>query len=439
MISGNQREADRPLVAKRLFRWAHKAVLAVVDQGLISGSNFVLGVLLARWLPAQEYGAYAIAFAIFLLVSLLYQALISEPMTVFGASTFRQELRDYLRKLLRLHAAVSVVIIASLGLAALVTHLWSPHSRLVPALMAVSIASPCILLFWLARRAHYLQARTAGAAAGAAVYCLLVFGLVVLVNRVVGLSTSRAFFVLAGAALLTSVFLFASLESMPSAGQVTFGETWRRHWAYGRWALAGAVATWVPANMFYPLLGGAGGMSQAAEFKALMNFVLPVGQIAAALALLMQPHAARVFHQKGYAAVHDLTRSLVWMYPAGATVYWIVIMVLAHRIVPLLYGGNYPGVVSLIPWLAVGSVLQTATYASAVGLRAMHAPFSVFQAYGIASVVVFLVGVPAAIMFGVPGAVAGFVIGNGTAMALAYRLVLRHTSETLGQLARQEG
>jgi hypothetical protein len=42
-------------------------------------------------------------------------------------------------------------------------------------------------------------------------------------------------------------------------------------------------------------------------------------------------------------------------------------------------------------------------------------------------------------MFGVPGAVAGFVIGNGTAMALAYRLVLRHTSETLGQLARQEG
>jgi O-antigen/teichoic acid export membrane protein len=170
-----------------------------------------------------------------------------------------------------------------------------------------------------------------------------------------------------------------------------------------------------------------------------MNFVLPVGQIAAALALLMQPHAARVFHQKGYAAVHDLTRSLVWMYPAGATVYWIVIMVLAHRIVPLLYGGNYPGVVSLIPWLALGSVLQTATYASAVGLRAMHAPFSVFQAYGIASVVVFLVGVPAAIMFGVPGAVAGFVIGNGTAMALAYRLVLRHTSETLGQLARQEG
>src|SRR5207244_12202458 len=66
---------------------------AVLDQGLISGSNFLLGILLARWTGAEQYGAYALAFAIFILVSIVYQALVLEPMTVFGPSVYRSEER----------------------------------------------------------------------------------------------------------------------------------------------------------------------------------------------------------------------------------------------------------------------------------------------------------------------------------------------------------
>src|SRR5256884_9166326 len=48
-------------------RWLIKGMYAVLDQGLISGSNFLLGILLARWTGAEQYGAYALAFAIFIL------------------------------------------------------------------------------------------------------------------------------------------------------------------------------------------------------------------------------------------------------------------------------------------------------------------------------------------------------------------------------------
>ena len=58
----------------------------MLDQGLISGSNFVIGVLLARWLLPAQYGAYALAFSVFLLVSFLHQALLTEPQRVFGPS-----------------------------------------------------------------------------------------------------------------------------------------------------------------------------------------------------------------------------------------------------------------------------------------------------------------------------------------------------------------
>ena len=35
---------------ERLSRWARKGSLAVLDQGLFSGANFLVNILLARWL-----------------------------------------------------------------------------------------------------------------------------------------------------------------------------------------------------------------------------------------------------------------------------------------------------------------------------------------------------------------------------------------------------
>jgi hypothetical protein len=61
-------ENEEPLASlggsasKKSFFWkavplATKGGLAVLDQGLISGSNFLVGILLARWLAPAEYGA----------------------------------------------------------------------------------------------------------------------------------------------------------------------------------------------------------------------------------------------------------------------------------------------------------------------------------------------------------------------------------------------
>ena len=43
---------DRGNLVQRLLPWSHKGGLTILDQGLISGSNFLISVLLARWLTA---------------------------------------------------------------------------------------------------------------------------------------------------------------------------------------------------------------------------------------------------------------------------------------------------------------------------------------------------------------------------------------------------
>src|ERR1700730_16688747 len=91
--AGNTSVRSGKSIYSKPLRWMKKGGLAILDNGLISGSNFLLSILLARWLSPDEYGASVLAFSIFILFGFLYQALRPEPLSVFAGSVFRGNLR----------------------------------------------------------------------------------------------------------------------------------------------------------------------------------------------------------------------------------------------------------------------------------------------------------------------------------------------------------
>src|ERR1700692_3392326 len=94
-----------------LKSWVLKCSTAIMDHGLISLSNFLLGIVLARYLGSEQYGAYALAFSTFVLLTLVHSALAMEPMSVFAPSIYRKTLREYLGLLLRLQIIGTVIIV----------------------------------------------------------------------------------------------------------------------------------------------------------------------------------------------------------------------------------------------------------------------------------------------------------------------------------------
>jgi len=103
--AGLEAEPGQPEAGRsgKFARWVTKGGLAIVDQGLISGSNFLIGILLARWLMPEQYGAFALAFSVFLLLSYVYQSFLAEPQAVFSGSAYSGSLRGYLKTLLGIH------------------------------------------------------------------------------------------------------------------------------------------------------------------------------------------------------------------------------------------------------------------------------------------------------------------------------------------------
>ncbi len=408
--------------------WSGKGLVALLDQGLISGANFLIAVLLARQLTPERYGAFALAFEIFLFLTVVYGSLILEPLSVFGSSVFREQSREYLGKLLQVHAVVGSVILLLLSYAAWMLHAVVPGSVLPSALAGVAIAGPFLLLFWLARRMFYVRLAPPGALRGAMIYCaVLVLGLA-LVYRFHLLSPLTAFLLMALGALVTAPAMLARLRPalrLSGAARPALREVVRRHWEYGRWALASAVAIWLSGAIYYPLLGGMRGLAEAGEMKALMNFASPIGQVFAALSLLSLPYASRVLYQEDVGTRARLVWKLAAIYGGGTLAYWLVILAFRGPIVTHLYAGRYSNVEDLLPWVALGSVLRISATAHAITLRAMHVPKLVFAAYSAASVAAVAIGVPATWAFGLRGAVLTLVFSSGVALMVAWIVVHR--------------
>jgi O-antigen/teichoic acid export membrane protein len=412
---------------QRILPWITKGGLAIVDYGLISGSNFLLGVLLARWLAPDEYGAYALAFSIFILVAFLYQALLLEPLSVFSGTAYRDNIRGYLKATVWLHWSLSFVVCFLLGATAVVARVWWHSAASAAAFTGLTIATPFILIHALGRRSFYLKLSPAPAAFGSIFYCVLVTVTVFLVYRWGWLTSFTAYLVMGLAALVSGVIMFFQLNAKlePARGQPRLREAWGKHWEYGKWAFATCVVGWIPNYVYIPLVSSFSGMTAAGELRAVMNFAAPLLQTFAALSMLILPYAARVQSQEGRHAASVLSRKLTLLFVGGGIAYWAVLIPLRHQVFHFVYAGKYTESSYLVPLFALESMLWSAALGPAILLRAMESPRSLFFANGAASVIAIIFGIPATRYFGLRGVVWSIVLANLLYMIVAFVLASR--------------
>jgi O-antigen/teichoic acid export membrane protein len=405
-------------------KWFAKGGLAIVDYGLISGSNFLLGVLLARWLSPRDYGAYALSFSFFILAGFLYQSLLLEPLSVFSGTLFRDNIRGYLKTTLWIHWGLSLVMCLALAIAAVISYTIGHSPVLAIALAGMTIATPFILAHGLARRSFYLKLMPGPAAFGSVFYCVLVVGGVFLFFRLGTLSSFTAFLLMGLAALVTSVVMVIQLNAAlaPETGRPRLRATFGKHWEYGRWALATCFATWIPNYFYIPLVSSFSGMAAAGELRALMNLAAPVLQTYAALSMLFLPYAARVQNQNGKRAAAALNGRLAFLFVAGSVAYWSVLIPLKTPLFHFLYNGKYMESAYLIPLFALETTIWSASLGPAILLRAMESPRSLFIANGAASVVAVLIGIPATRYFGLRGVIWSMIGANFLYVVVAFVL-----------------
>src|ERR1700674_5443088 len=306
-------------ILRKIFPWAAKGGLAILDQGLFAGTNFVVNILLARWLTPAEYGAFALAYSVFLLLGVFHTAILTEPMLVFGPGRYRERFPEYLGILLRGHFSLMVPEgLILVGAALLLGRVYS--ASIERALLGLALAAPFILLLWLVRQAFYVRLRPGWAAAGGFLYLVFLLGLMSALRAGQRLSLVTAFMGLGIVALVVSVFLLLILGPSWTAegGNPSSKMVFSDHWRYGRWSVATAGIIWFPGNIYYVLLPIWVGLEGAGALKALMNLAMPALQSISALSLVLLPVLVQSRKKSGTHAMANTMRSFLALFLFGS-------------------------------------------------------------------------------------------------------------------------
>ena len=407
--------------------WMFKGCMAIADQGLISGSNFFLSVLLARHLGAEQYGAYALAFSTFVLLSLIHQALVLEPMSVFGPSVYRNALRQYLCLLMWLQMGMGAIFVIGGSSVGVVSSLLKEPSYLTLAIVGMAFASPCVLLLWFARRAFYLQLLPGRALIGAVVYSALFWAGIWALFQGGVLSAFSAFIVMGACTLLTSIVLLIRLWSITgpkvTVRVLTLREVSRQHWRYGCWALVSGLFIWIPWNIFYSLVAHFSGLAEAGTLRALLNLALPITSAYSPLSMLFLSHAARLGHEKGWEALKGQAWRITGVYTLGSGMYWLLICLFESQLIHFLYGGHYSEVAPLVPVVAIASILSAGALGPTIAIRAMRSPATVALIYFGATLVALFVGIPACWAWGFRGAILAILLSGMTSFLVGVQML----------------
>src|ERR1039458_8352182 len=414
-------------VLQKTFPWAAKGGLAILDQALFSGANFIATILLARWLTPAEFGAFALAFSVFLLLGTFYTASLTEPMMVFGSGKYAGHFQEYLGILLRGHIKLMVPGVFILVRAAFV--LARVYSASVdPAFYGVAFAAPFILLLWLARQAFYVQLRPGWAATGGLLYFVFLLGFMRALWTGRWLSPITALVGMGVGALIASLFLLFILGPKWTAGGADLNAktVLIDHWRYGRWSVATAGIIWFPGNVYYVLLPIWLGLGGVGALKALQNLVMPALQSINALSLILLPVFVRLRRERGPSALASTMRSFLGLFLLGSIAYLGLLWAFRLDIFRLLYGGKYTEY-ALWPLVLTGVIpfgaCVTAVFSNA--LRALERPDRIFWCYLGSAVIAVFPGIPLAATYGVTGALLGQLVSSLAAGGLMFWFCLR--------------
>jgi O-antigen/teichoic acid export membrane protein len=408
--------------SERWGRWLGKGLWAVMDQGLFATSNFLVNLLLARWLIPQDYGIFTVAFTITLFTAVFHQALLTEPMLVFGPGRFKNGLSEYLGILVYGH--IGFAALSSLSLMAFSLVLALSGSDALPVILAASaLAAPFISLLWLMRRACYVQLTPHLAALGGGLYVILMLGGTWVLYWRGWLSAISAFGVMGVSSLIVSLWLAIRLQvNMPPLRQNDqVRDALKKHWEYGRWSMATAMLQWTPANIYYLLLPIWVGFEASASLKALMNLLMPVLQTNAALSAILLPILVQA---KGHSGFHSRMRFAVATFILGSALYWILLGVFNRPLVSLLYEGKYLAYADMLWLLGLLPVASGVIAATSAALRAMERPDQLFRAYVPPTIIALTLGILLVFVWGTVGAAVALVL-TYVVMAMTTSLVYR--------------
>jgi len=406
----------------KLRVWGWRSAMSLVDQGLMSGASFAVNVLLARWMAAEAYGAFAVAYAGFLFVSGFHNVILIEPMTVIGPSCYSQRLPDYFGAQLRAHMILVGCLSAICLLAAGLLTLWGFRGLPPIVILAAGLSVPLLLLLLLARRMCYVVQDPLIAIQASASYALLLLGGTFGLRYLGWLTSTAAFLWMACSSLLASGFILRRLgvpfELFHAKNHISLKQLLNENWVYGRWLTLTTALSWISVQVQTFLAAGFLGLAGAGILRAMQLPSLAMMQVVAATTLLVLPSMSQELGRGNLDRLRKKAVLSAIFLAALGTLFVIGLFLFAVPLEKLLFGGKYAAYAWLIAVLGLVPLFTGFSSGLSLALRILRKSHFELLAYLLSAVTALALALLLMPRWGLAGAAAS-IVGSTAVLSIA--------------------
>jgi O-antigen/teichoic acid export membrane protein len=384
------------------------ALWALADQAVVSGGNFVAGVVLARLLGVDGFGVFSLAWLLLLLSAGLQQALIVAPMMTLGPRVPAGEEPRFFGAALTQHLIFcgALAALTFAGAAGGVFALMVRDGREWAGVLAAAVAATLIQDF--ARRYFFARGEPRAAffsdAARLGMQCAIFGGLL---QYDVAVSPEQALWVVGLTSLVASLLAAPSYLGLRHSLRLSAGVA-ARHLAIGKWLAIAFLVQWATDSAFLVVSGAVLGASAAGAFRAAQTIFNLTNVFVLALENTAPLAASRALHAGGTAA---MLRYLKRIAAAGTAVVggWaVLVMADLEYWLTLTYGSEFAAYAHALRWMGLGYVAGFVAFCFRIGLTALERTRLWLLAYLLAAALVLAFAHPVTSAFGLSGAALGY-------------------------------
>jgi O-antigen/teichoic acid export membrane protein len=389
-----------------LRQFLGREIWALSDQAIVSATNFLTNVMLARFMGLREFGIFALAWMSVLFVNSLQIPLIISPMMSIGPKQEEKDRPSYFGALVfqELVLVSFCFILVFLSLKTLSG--FFRHADLAHLALPLAVSAFAYQMQDFVRRYFFATRQNRRALADDALSYLTQLPILFLLHREGHLNSATALWVIAGTSIIGMVVGWFWFE------RIEFHREWiksvsKRHWKVSRWLTGSALLTWTSSNLFVIAAPVYYGAAAAGILRASQNLMGVTHVWFQGLDNIVPVETARRLREGGVHSMLAYTRSILFKW-GGLTLLFATIMAIAPGFwLRLVYG---PEMVQYGYVLRLYALLYVMIFVGGplrAGLQALEFTAPIFWSYSAMTAFSFAFAVPLAKWLGLKGTMLG--------------------------------
>lgn len=354
------------------------SLVAVFDQAMISGTNFVTAIIVGRCCGAETLGIYSLVAAAIAMIVGVQDQLITAPYVLYHNRKTQRSLKRYAGSVLVHQFGFALFVAIGVAACLLATPSASPTVQTV--IMVLLIATPGILLRAFIREIALAHHDLITVVLVDAAVCVSQLAVVAGLFAADAVNLPTVYSVLGIACVITAFVWMNNNRQRFVFERKAINIGWIRNWRFGRWALATHLAgTSTPYVMPWVLFAMKG--DRETGLLASCSVIVGIANILlSGLGDFLTPRAASAYASGGILALRQILRSMLGLSVLAIGSVVTVAALFGEQIIDTLYDGQFTGAGTMVTVMTLSVLANAFGNVAGNGLWALDKPRANFVA-----------------------------------------------------------